>query len=206
MRLLDLYSCQGGAGVGYTRAGFDVTGVDIEPQPMYPLRFVQADALQYLSDHWQEYDVIHASPPCQKFSEMQRMHNNRDEHPDLIEPTRQALMQTGKPWIIENVEGAPLRTYFMLCGTMFGLPITKHRLFETSWPMPVLMPPCDHRGVYDRFHGGEQARDEKTKHAAAQGIDWPMDRYGARQAIPPAYTTFIGRHLMAALGRAETAT
>lgn len=183
--------------MGYHRAGFEVVGIDNKPQPRYPFEFHKADALEYLVEHGHEFDVIHASPPCQKFSEMQKMHNNRDEHLDLIDPTRQALIKLDKLWVIENVEGAPLNTHFMLCGTMFGLRIQKHRLFESNITLPLFMPPCDHRDTYDRYHGGEQARDEKTKHAIAQGIPvGMMDRYGARQAIPPAFTEFIGKLLI----------
>ena len=195
-RLLDLFSGAGGAAVGYNRAGFEVVGVDIDLQPNYPLEFHQADALEYLEEHGNKFDVIHASPPCQKFSFMQNMHKNTEEHPDFIEPTRVLLEEIGKPYIIENVPGAPIRVDLMLCGTMFGLRVIKHRHFESNVPMPLLTPVCNHTDVYDRFHGGEQARGEREKFSKVQGIDWFMTRYEVRQAIPPAYTEFIGRAIM----------
>ena len=105
-RLLDLYCCAGGAGAGYHLAGFDVVGVDIEKQGNYPFHFIQADAIQYLLKHGHEFDVIHASPPCQAHSNAQKIQGNN--HVDLIDPTRDALISIGKPWIIENVMGAPL--------------------------------------------------------------------------------------------------
>jgi len=128
---------------------------------------------------------------------MQHIHKNRDKHPDLVEPTRQLLELSGKPFVIENVVGAPLRVDLMLCGTMFGLPIIRHRIFESNVPMPVLLPTCYHDEIYDPWHGGEMARDEKFKLREAMGIDWPMTRPEVRSAIPPAYTEFIGRQLMA---------
>ena len=136
--LLDLFCCQGGAGMGYHRAGFDVVGVDINPQPRYPFRFVQADALEFLARHGHEFDAIHASPPCQAFCALKGMPNYK-EHPNLIPQTRALLRATGKPYVIENVPGAPLENAVMLCGTMFGLctkcgaELRRHRLFETNW-------------------------------------------------------------------------
>ncbi len=131
-RLLDLFCCQGGAAKGYADAGFDVTGVDIAPQPRYPYQFVQADAIAYALEHGAGFDFIHASPPCQHDSECQRIQGNT--HPDLIAPTRTALEATGLPWVIENVRGAApkLREPVMLCGPMFGLATYRHRFFETG--------------------------------------------------------------------------
>src|SRR5690242_15392989 len=103
-RILDAFCCQGGAGMGYHLAGFEVVGVDISPQPNYPFEFVQADAVQYIRDHGREFDFIHASPPCQRYSAAQRIQGN--SHPDLIAPTREAMQSTGRPWVIENVGGA----------------------------------------------------------------------------------------------------
>lgn len=201
MRILDTYCKAGGAGMGYHRAGFEVVGVDIEPQPNYPFTFVQADAVQYILAHGHEYDAIHASPPCQRYSEMQRMHNNRDKHPDLVAPTREALVRSGKLYVIENVVGSPLLRPFMLCGTMFGLGIAHHRLFETNIGICAPVPHTPHRGLYDRYHGGEMARGERVKMSKIMGIDWFMTRPEVRNAIPPAYTEYIGKELIRVLAQ-----
>lgn len=119
LRLLDLFCGAGGAGEGYRRAGFEVVGVDIKPQPKNPHRFIQGDALEYLAEHGGEYDAIHASPPCQAHCDLKHMWNAKD-NPDLIGPTRELLQKIGRPYIIENVEGAPLISPIILCGTMFG--------------------------------------------------------------------------------------
>lgn len=198
--------------MGYHRAGFDVVGVDIKAQKHYPFEFHQADALEYLAEHGPEFDVIHASPPCQAFSALKSMWNSR-KHPDLIAPTREALRACGKPYIIENVPGAPLIAPFMLCGTMFGLGVgiaelRRHRLFEASFPVG-LQTPCAHRlfrqviGVYGG-HGRDRRRKANTQDFStrqrreAMGIDW-MTGTELSQAIPPAYTEWIGKQLMAAL-------
>ena len=132
MKLLDLFCGAGGAAMGYHRAGFDdITGVDIKPMPRYPFKFIQGDALEYLAAHGAEYDVIHASPPCQAYSIMQHANHMRKDHPDLVDSVRDALKQTGKPWIIENVPGAPLIDPILLCGLSFGLRVIRHRLFES---------------------------------------------------------------------------
>jgi len=216
-RLLDLFCGAGGAAVGYHRAGCDVTGVDIAPQPHYPYEFHQADALTFPLDG---YDAVHASPPCQAYSVLRRA-NPEAEYEDLIGPTRALLEQIGLPWVIENVPGSPTRHLTVLCGSMFGLgangrQLRRHRNFETSFP--VLSPPCRHEGeaigVYgggpvgrytfengakkDYYHrrGGYQGTaDEK---AQAMDIDW-MNGREINQAIPPAYTEFIGGQLLAAV-------
>lgn len=190
--------------MGYHRAGFDVVGVDLEPQPRYPFPFHQCDALEYLKAHGHEFDAIHASPPCQAYSETQKLQGN--EHPELIPPTREALKALGLPWIIENVPGSPLINPVELCGAMFGLRTYRHRLFETSFAITVPHHP-EHTArqtkmgrapkagefihVVGNFSGVEYARQ-------AMGIDW-MNRDEMAQAIPPAYTTFIGWQLRAAL-------
>jgi DNA (cytosine-5)-methyltransferase 1 len=198
-RILDLYCCAGAGADGYRRAGFDVVGVDIVPQKNYPFEFHQADALEYLAEHGAEFDAIHASPPCQAYTAMQHIHKNSAAHPDLIAPTRELLIKTGKPYVIENVVGAPMRVDFMLCGTMFGIPFPKHRWFEINWSLHTLLPPCNHYKVYDCFHGGEDARGEREKLSTMYGIDWFMTRQEIRNAIPPAYTKFIGEHLLQVL-------
>jgi DNA (cytosine-5)-methyltransferase 1 len=223
-KLLDLFCGAGGAAMGYHRAGFDVVGVDIAPQKHYPFEFHQADALEYLAEHGVEFSAIHASPPCQAFSDLRHMPNHHD-HVSLIEPVRRLLIASGRPFVIENVEGAPLFDPVVLCGTMFGLGVKdanaelwRHRQFEINWPR-FLVPPCNHRaksrviGVYgghgrDRRRvitvvghtGGSSNRDgcqqfTVAQRAEAMGIDW-MTGAELSQAIPPAYTEFIGRQLM----------
>ncbi|CAL9450890.1 SAM-dependent methyltransferase [Streptomyces sp. enrichment culture] len=210
-RLLDLFCCQGGAAKGYADAGFDVTGVDITPQPRYPYRFVQADAIAYALEHGAGFDFIHASPPCQHDSECQRIHGNT--HPDLIAPTRTALEATGRPWVIENVRGAvpKLREPVMLCGPMFGLATYRHRFFETSSGFTLAQPahaahlvpqakmgrpiPPDHYGQFvGNFSGVALARK-------VMGVTW-MNRDGIRECIPPAYAHWIGRHALTHLAAA----
>src|SRR5436190_10694798 len=147
-RLLDLFSGAGGAAVGYHRAGFDVVGVDIAPQPHYPYRFIQYDALDYLRELLPgKVDAIHASPPCKAFNAGKNMWAGRlpnDRHADLLTPTRIRLLEQAAPWIIENTPGAPMRVDVTLCGSMFGLGVIRHRLFEMSWPYFALLPPCCH--------------------------------------------------------------
>jgi len=184
--------------MGYYRAGFeDITGIDIKPMPRYPFKFIQADALEYLAAHGAEYDVIHASPPCQLYSAVQHIKKNKDKYPDLVDPVRQLLLTLGKPFVIENVVGAPLRVDLLLCGSMFGLGMIRHRIFESNIPMPLLMPTCHHENMYDPWHWGNNQRVEM---AAGMGIDWDMKREEVREAIPPAYTEFIGRQLLAGMG------
>lgn len=184
--------------MGYHRAGFEVTGVDIEPMEDYPFEFYQADALDFLPRRGHGFDVIHASPPCQLFSAMQNIRQNHDRHQDLVAPTRELLLSLGKPYIIENVNGAPLSISTTLCGTMFGLKIIRHRVFETSFQISALTPPCDHRDVYDPWHG----KRDVVKFREAMGIDWMRDGGGGKrkgtiaQAIPPAYTQWIGEQVI----------
>lgn len=249
--LLDLFSGGGGAGFGYYRAGFTVIGVDICDQPHYPFGFIKADALEYIREFGHLYDAIHASPPCQAHSVLRKLHKNK-EYPDLIEPTRAALIASGKPYVMENVVGAPMQNPLMLCGSMFGLQtkcgaqLRRHRLFECSFSIE---PPCSCNHGSRSFNStlvrlkaeqrgmkpnrtimvvGDTARDplaERKKYRnktitvtgstpqqnvvrntirdtftvgearTAMGIDWlPMSRLS--QAIPPAYTFFIGTRLI----------
>ena len=211
MRLLDLFCGAGGAAMGYHRAGFEVVGVDIKPQKHYPFEFHCADAFAFLEKHGQEFDVIHSSPPCQGFSDLKKMHNAK-QHTDLLTPIRQALKALGKPYVIENVEGAPMHRYLVLCGTMFNLgteqaELRRHRRFETS-PYIAPVEPCRHRqksrviGVYGG-HGRDRRRTVNTQDFStddrrlAMGIDW-MNGQELSQAIPPAYTEWIGRRLLEA--------
>lgn len=221
MRLLDLFFCgAGGSATGYYRAGFtDITGIDIKPMPRYPFRFVQADALEYLAEHGREYDVIHSSPPCQGYSRLRHLPwlKNR-KWPMLIEPCLELLKVLDRPWVIENVEDSPL-VGSVLCGLMFGLPLYRHRKFETSFFM--LQPPhrkheivIGHgRMVNDRRKGslnnssakgpwGNQkivtvagGQYKKQDGMRAMQINW-MTKGELSEAIPPAYTEFIGRQLL----------
>lgn len=241
-RLLDLFCKAGGAGMGYSQAGFDVVGVDIEAQKHYPFEFHQADALTYPLDG---FDAIHASPPCQAFTALRTMYNAK-AHDDLLTPMRERLQSVDVPYIIENVPGAPMSGHqvIVLCGTMFGLgtgpaELRRHRLFELSG-FNTLTPRCQHYsrslviGVYGghgrdrrrtvtvvgdgngrdyRKHpatvtvvggaGGASVRDGTQQFSTdqrreAMGIDW-MNGDELSQAIPPAYTEFIGKQLLLSL-------
>ncbi|MDX2708181.1 SAM-dependent methyltransferase [Streptomyces sp. PA03-6a] len=193
--------------MGYHLAGFDVTGVDLAPQPRYPFTFVQADAVAFIREHGAEFDFIHASPPCQHDSDCQRIQGNA--HPDLIGPTRAALKSVARPWVIENVRGAlpKLRLPVMLCGPMFGLETYRHRYFEADGglrlpqlPHPAHIapqakmgrpiPPGHYGQFIGNFSGVPLAR-------RVMGVDW-MNRDGIRECIPPAYTEWIGRGFLAA--------
>ena len=215
-RLLDAFCGAGGAARGYQQAGFHVTGVDLKPQPHYiGDTFVQADALVYLAKHGTEFDAIHASPPCQGYCSLKAMWNAK-KYPDLIGVTRTALRATGSPWVLENVIGAPMKTGIILCGSMFrlgceGAELRRHRVFETSFPM---MSPCSCQhgwsgkasttvGVYGHAGGYSKRQSYCRKNgqhfstalrATAMGIDW-MTGTELSQAIPPAYTEYLGRHL-----------
>lgn len=205
-RLLDLFCGAGGAGEGYRRAGFDVTGVDIALMPNNPHTFIQADALEYLAEHGHEYDAIHASPPCQAYSVTRNIGHGK-EYPDLIGPTREALEATGKPYVIENVVGAPLNTTIMLCGAMFGLKVYRHRLFESN--VMLFQPPHPkHTEKIGKAGRGPNANGWMSVSGnivnpdagrAAMGMDHWMTRNELSQSIPPAYTEYIGRQLMAVL-------
>ena len=238
MRILDLFCCAGGAGKGYADAGFDVYGVDLDAQPNYPFPFVQADAITVLSQllrgsgiAWgdevlslEDFDAIHASPPCQRYSPMTRRHGDArvDLWPDLIRPVRQLLEAIGLPYVIENVVGAAkeLRDPVMLCGDMFQLGteyqgrwhgLRRHRLFETNWSLAV---PEHHRhegptvGVYGN-PGGTSKRDglsfpQLANWREAMEIDWTSKRELA-ESIPPAYTRHIGAQLAAEISKEEAA-
>jgi DNA (cytosine-5)-methyltransferase 1 len=210
-KLLDLFCGAGGAAAGYVRAGFDVVGVDINPQPRYPFEFIQADAMTYPLDG---FDAIHASPPCQAFSAASNFGKVRERHADLLTPMRTRLIEWcglpswDKPWVIENVIGAPLRGV-TLCGSMFSLGVLRHRRFESN--LMILQPehqkhvggttPLRHRRAH---RAGEYLT--VTSHFAqplaqvqmAMDIDW-MNHAEIAQAIPPAYTEFIGAQLIRAV-------
>ncbi len=224
-RLLDLFCGAGGAAVGYHRAGFEVVGVDIKPQPNYPFESIVEDAFRALdwALMWRSFDAIHASPPCQAFTAYLRSGNVGD-YPNLIEPLRILLHETSLPWIMENVAGAPLVDPAMICGSMFDPPmdIQRHRFFETNWSLREPQWPCRHKlQGPDRFPGGRSK--ERTgrsdgpvrgtievgawdiplkRQQEGMGIDW-MTLEELSEAIPPAYTEYIGQCLMWELGHRE---
>jgi DNA (cytosine-5)-methyltransferase 1 len=177
--------------MGYHRAGFDVIGVDIAPQPRYPFEFHQGDALDWPLDG---FDAIHASPPCQHYANVTRWRGQQDDHDALIAPMRRRLLASGVPWVMENVRTPQIAATFVLCGSMFRLAVRRHRYFETGrWPAFQLVQPCTHRRDDLPFeHKGERA------YADAMGCTW-MNKTEARQAIPPAYTEWIGHQLAAHL-------
>lgn len=221
MRLLDLFCGAGGCAMGYHRAGFtEIVGVDNRPQPRYPFTFVQADALEYLAEHGHEFDAIHASPPCQRYSEANRCNKNQircrkaEDHPDLVDPTRLLLLAIGRPWVIENVPGAPLRDSLLLCGTMFRLKVKRHRMFESNIYLHSPGQRCWHprRGLIGKSGvRGKKIGDwisvagstDRKVAAFAMGIDWMANRHELSQAIPPAYTEFVGKQLLASLSQKE---
>jgi len=206
--LLDLFCGEGGAGMGYHRAGFRVVGVDIKPQPRYPFQFIQMDALSFLLQYGKQFDVIHASPPCQFASAMHnpRKPELRKRHKNLIPQTRWILQQVGKFYIIENVKTAApwLTNPLMLHGSMFDLPIFRERLFESNpviWFAPAV-PRTDYHpiAIVGKSKGQPQGRKFALADEMRAAMDTPwMSKMGARQAIPPAYTEFIGRQLLKAI-------
>jgi DNA (cytosine-5)-methyltransferase 1 len=210
-RLLDLFCCAGGAAMGYHQAGFDVVGVDIDPQPHYPFAFIQADCLALETRFLRFFDAIHASPPCQLFS-VYRNNKAQTSKPaqNLIPETRAMLAASGLPYVIENVPGAPLLNPVRLCGTSFPpLEVRRHRMFEASFPIDA--PPCDHGRLTERKYPGSTNRPNGRTvcnigeyrvplavQKVAIGIDW-MNLEEISEAIPPAYTEFIGSQLIAHL-------
>lgn len=212
-RLLDLFCGAGGCSVGYQRAGFDVVGVDVELQPHYPFWDVlQDDAMALLDDDdfVSGFDVIHASPPCQMYS--RAMKHLAFDQPMLLEPVRERLQEIGKPYVIENVVGAPMPTAVQVCGTGLGLRVYRHRLFESN--IDIVGTDCDHsvpamnphnQAGRDAMYAEFGRRDPEPRWRQEMGVEW-MSRYEAREAIPPAYTEHIGRQVIAAaIGTAEAA-
>jgi DNA (cytosine-5)-methyltransferase 1 len=215
--LLDLFCGAGGCAMGYHRAGFRGVGVDHSRQPHYPFPFVQTDAIAFAQElFWgtavkgyrpQEVALIHASPPCQAYSRMSRA--AASNAPKLIPAVRRLLAATCKPYVIENVEGAPLEwPYVLLCGTMFGLRVRRHRIFEVRPATLFLTPACACRNgvakgrlighrVAGRYAAGrtKPPRHTEAERREAIGVPW-MSAREARQAIPPAYTEFLGRRLL----------
>lgn len=218
--LLDLYCGGGGAAMGYHRAGFDVIGVDLAPQPFYPFTFWQLDAVDYLRRlttgdvqyMLPTFAAIHASPPCQHHTALAKGNNaNAGDHPELIEPTRELLRATGLPYVIENAVTAPLHDPIILCGDMFGLNVIRHRKFESNVPLvaPVHKP---HRGrvggwrhgvrydgPYVAVYGNGGGKGSLEEWQAGMGIDWIHTKKCLKEAIPPAYTEYVGGQVLAAV-------
>lgn len=206
-RLLDLFSGAGGAAMGYYQSGFDVVGIDISPQPRYPFEFIQTDIMSEIDlvTLATGFDAIHASPPCQRYSTMTKKWGRSDDHPDLIPSIREMLQHISLPYVIENVPGAPLISPLLLCGSMFNLRVRRHRHFEIgNVRESIVQPPCDHKsqgrvvGVYGN-PGGSSTRDGITFATTsgwreAMKIDW-MTAKEMKEAIPPAYTRYIGTAL-----------
>lgn len=216
--LLDLFCCAGGAGVGYQRAGFDVVGVDIVERPNYPLPFIKADAMTLDPKFVALFDALHASPPCQSYSDLAKRNRNGHAWPRLVEPVREMLKASGRAYVIENVEGAPLDNPVVLCGTMFpGLRVLRHRLFEANFtitPPPHRKHPKVHTFDKRKSHFGKTnewtdfvqvtggGNSSLAAARDAMGIDW-MTKGEINEAIPPAYTEWIGRQLMRRLTENE---
>ena len=206
--LLDLFCGAGGAGVGYHRAGFDVIGVDLESQPNYPFEFYQDDAIDWLCMDLSSFAAIHASPPCQTFTAYRRRGAGvGDKYPNLIPAVRQHLERIGLPFVIENVPGAPLHDPITLCGSMFGLDVRRHRLFESN--VPLTAPACDHGVWTERKY--PQATNRANRRFTcevgvyripldvqkrAMGVDWNVTLHELSEAIPPSYTEHVGAQLM----------
>jgi len=204
--MLDLFSGAGGAARGYQLAGFHVTGVDNRPMPRYAGNvFIQADAIAVLENQefLRRFDAIHASPPCQRYSQIPQCRKTQESWSNLIGPVRELLVGAGKPWVIENVGGAPLMMPAMLCGSMFGLKTYRHRFFESSTlfftpehsPHKEKCPPAGRRGIQEGSMISICGHISQMTYARkVMGIDW-MTRDELAQAIPPKYTEFIGHQL-----------
>ncbi|MFD9630138.1 DNA cytosine methyltransferase [Streptomyces violascens] len=213
LRVLDLYCHRGGMGMGYWLAGFDVVGVDIDADcaAEYPFEFVHGDAIEYLLAHGEEFDLIHGSPPCQAWSPLNAY--NKIEYPELITPTREAMLTVGKPHAIENVEAAraELIDPILLCGPMFGLPMYRHRLMETSFPLvapehPAHGPLCTRNGYlptperpFMTITGGKHSRAWQRAAAEAMGTPWITTVKGVCEAIPPPYARWVGEAFLASV-------
>lgn len=223
--VLDLYSCAGGSGMGFARAGFEPVGIDIEYQGSYPFEFHQEEALAYLTKvldndmrlpDGRRVHAVNASPPCQSYTALAKgTNNNSDAHPRLIEPTRELLQETGVPWLIENVVGAPLIKPVTLCGEMFGMDVIRHRWFETNWGL-AQPKHVKHRGKvagyrhgvwttrgpdapYYAIYGNGGGKGTLAEWKQAMGIDWMRTKAEIAEAIPPAFAQHIATEMLAVL-------
>lgn len=222
MRILDLYCGAGGASVGYANAGFEVVGVDINHQANYPFAFIRDDAIEFLKamirdgvcwngKKWlnlDDFDAIHASPPCQSSTALTKGTNYGREYPDFIPETRRLLDLTGKPYIIENVQGSAVRKDMVLCGEMFGLAVIRHRYFETNWPsqspehikhrgrVAGMRHGVWYTGPYFAVYGDGGGKGTVKQWQDAMEMPWTNVRKEIAEAIPPAYTEYIGKQLI----------
>ena len=215
MRLLDLFCKAGGASMGYHLAGFEVVGIDIKKQKRYPFEFIQADALEVLQDidYLKTFDVLAGSPPCQTHSITQHLRNAQGKSTDkidLIPQTREGFIKSGKPYVIENVPGAPLIDPVVMCGSSFGLKVRRHRLFESNLQLTSSI--CDHKsqgkpvGIYgsmrDEIPNGGHTAKSIEQAREAMGIDWMI--WGELvEAIPPVYTQTIGNEIIKQIRRKD---
>lgn len=209
MRLLDLFCGAGGASRGYAEAGFEVVGVDIKHGKRYPYEYLRQDVMTLDVEFLKSFDVIHASPPCQLFSSTKHLRNAQGKGSsklDLVEPVREMLLASGRPYIIENVLGAPLLNPVTVCGSFFGLKVRRHRLFESNAHLVGTV--CEHKrqgrpvGIYgsmrDEIPSGGKTAETMEQAREAMGIDWML--WGELvEAIPPAYSNFIGQQVMSQL-------
>ena len=206
MKLLDLFCGAGGASMGYAMAGFDVTGIDVKHGKRYPYTYIRGDVRDYLNpDFLIQFDVIAASPPCQTFSATKHLRNAQGKSTskvNMIPEVRDALIASGKPYIIENVPNAPLIDPVLVCGSAFGLKVRRHRLFESNVPLKGTV--CDHRaqgkpvGIYGSMrdeipNGGHTAKtmDEANKAMGISHMIWGE----LVESIPPAYTNYLGMQI-----------
>jgi DNA (cytosine-5)-methyltransferase 1 len=207
MKLLDLFCGAGGASMGYFNAGFDVVGIDNKAHKDYPFVMVVADVMDLTPDYLQQFDLIHASPPCQPFTSLMKLahaQGKQTNKADLLEPTRQLLRASGVNYIIENVPGAPLINPVQLCGSSFNLKVRRHRLFESY--LRLKGSTCDHKaqgrpiGVYgsmkDEIPNGGKTAINVYEARNAMGISWAMKWGDLVEAIPPIYTEYLGKQAL----------
>ena len=195
-RVLDLFCGAGGAAMGWAMAGCEVVGVDIKPQPAYPFEFHQDDAMALLLDAYSpagDFDIIHASPPCQRYTRVTRWRGRAEDHPDFLDIVVDALRAKDVAWVVENVPEAIPDPDLMLCGSMFGLSVRRHRHFLASTPLKAPPDSCRHGDLFPFMHKGERS------YADAMECGW-MTSHEAREGIPPAYTRWIAGRALEALG------
>lgn len=210
-RVLDLFCCSGGAAMGYWQAGFEVVGVDIQPRPNYPFKFIQGDALDAMREMCQDFHLVHASPPCQPHSALTKGTNKGRAYADFLPQMRELCLWYGVPWVIENVSGADMRRDLTLCGEMFGLGVIRHRHFEMHWWGDLAIQPAHvkHRGPvrgwrhgvyqdgpYIAAYGKGGGKGSVAEMQQAMGITWTDVHEELTEAIPPAYTRYIGEEFI----------